>query len=344
MAVPYERAVASTLPVSITSARPFGAAMTMDALTAKFVRIERQDAPRCGTLSLERHAARAFQAYVAGATRFSVPRAGLLYGRVEEGSKDVIVEAIYEPPQDASKDAVTMTRGGDDEDLADFVAGRLGLTKVGWVLAQAAGAKDWILSDVELRQAAAIQAELGETAVTAVVSVAPPPDGAAPATTLGDVHFEAFQVSAQAADLATRGWLAPPSTGSPGGATRVFNPDDPGLATPAIVAGKDASDVDNDWFLVPVAIRDHAGPLAADFPVENRLTPQGPPELAAHLAASKSRPPPLRHADFHLLLWLARQPGLDVADVGAIADAVAAGEALGEGYELILERLAAGMH
>lgn len=341
MAVPYERSVASTLPASITAARPFGAAMTMDALAAKFVRIERQDAPRCGTLSLERHAARAFQAYVAAATRFSVPRAGLLYGRVEEETRDVIVEAIYEPPQDATRDAVTLARGGDDEELADFVAGRLGLRKVGWVLAQAAGAKDWILSDIELRQAAAIHAELGDDAVTAVVSVAAPPEGA-PAGTLGDVHFEAFQVSAQAADLASRGWLAAPASGSPAGVTRVVNPDDPALKMPAIVAGKDASEVDNDWFLVPVAICDHGGPLSSDFPIENRLTPQGAPELAAHLAAAKSRPPPLRHADFHLLLWLARQPGLDVADVGAIADAVAAGEPIGEGYELILESLAAG--
>jgi nuclear protein localization family protein 4 len=311
--------------------------MTMDELSAKFVRVERQDAPGCGTVSFERHAARAFQAYVAGVTRFGVPRAGLLYGTVDDDSKDVSVEAIYEPPQDATRDAVTLTRGGDDEALADFVAGRLGLRKVGWVLAQAAGPRDYILSDAELRQAASIQAELGETAVTGVVSVAPSGEGGSG----GDVHFEAFQVSRQAADLAARGWLAAPASGSPAGVTRIVNPDDPGLACPAVVAGKDASEVDNDWFLVPVAIRDHGGPLAADFPIENRLTAQGAADLAAHLASAKRKPPEVRHADFHLLLWLARHPGLDPADVGALAEAVAAGEAVGEGYELILEGLAA---
>lgn len=38
--------------------------------------------------------------------------------------------------------------------------------------------------------------------------------------------------------------------------------------------GKDASSVDNDWFLCPLKILDHEGPLGATFPVENRLTPQ----------------------------------------------------------------------
>jgi hypothetical protein len=32
--------------------------------------------------------------------------------------------------------------------------------------------------------------------------------------------------------------------------------------------------VDNDWFLCACAILDHAGPLLASFPVENRLIPQ----------------------------------------------------------------------
>ena len=42
-----------------------------------------------------------------------------------------------------------------------------------------------------------------------------------------------------------------------------------------IVAVKDLGEVDNDYFLIPVGIRDHEGGLHASFPVENRLLPQG---------------------------------------------------------------------
>lgn len=42
-----------------------------------------------------------------------------------------------------------------------------------------------------------------------------------------------------------------------------------------IVAVKDLGEVDNDYFLIPVGIRDHEGSLFSSFPVENRLLPQG---------------------------------------------------------------------
>ena len=41
------------------------------------------------------------------------------------------------------------------------------------------------------------------------------------------------------------------------------------------MAGKDASEVDNTYFLLPVGILDHEGPLGASFPIENRHLPQG---------------------------------------------------------------------
>ena len=52
---------------------------------------------------------------------------------------------------------------------------------------------------------------------------------------------------------------------------------DPKKPKPAIVAGKDMGEVDVDYFLMPVNIRDHEGPLKCSFPVENRLLPQGKP-------------------------------------------------------------------
>ena len=459
MHYPFSRDVAPAVKRGPLDSREFGAKATMDDVLAKYVRIERQGAPKASSVSFERHAANAFQAseklrarwggvwsyrspsqllgwpphqtshahspqaYVSQATRFSIARAGILYGSIDDDG-GVHVQAIYEPPQEGTADGVVMERGGADEQLAEFVAGRLGLKKVrerggvgdggprrgtsaalpclppppthsvypsqpgqvGWVLAQSAKARDWIISDAELRQMAEVQAEMGETAVTAVVSAAPGDDGAP-----GDVHFEAFQVSDQCVRLACDGWLHPGSPDGPSGVTKIVNPSDPTVATPAIVASKDVGEVDNDYFLVPVGIRDHGGPLGATFPVENRLLPQGeiraegwlgvvegvgrplypptrrlicpphplcPPtaqprhllslsagneELREFLTAAKRRPAELRYADFHFLLWLAKQPHLDpLTDVAAVADAVAGGEPVGEGYELIIESLAGG--
>lgn len=50
---------------------------------------------------------------------------------------------------------------------------------------------------------------------------------------------------------------------------------DPKRKDPVIIAGKDAGEVDNDYFLIPVKILDHEGPLKTTFPIENRLLPQG---------------------------------------------------------------------
>jgi len=52
---------------------------------------------------------------------------------------------------------------------------------------------------------------------------------------------------------------------------------EPEKKDPVIVAGKDVGEVDVDYFLIPVNIRDHEGPLRTSFPIENRLLPQGPP-------------------------------------------------------------------
>ncbi len=342
---PFSRDVDRGRRPDLGEGRDFGAKLTVRELVDAQVRIARQDAPTVAALSLDRGAADAFQAYVARATRFGVARCGLLYGRVGEDGC-ILADVIYEPPQEGTPDGVVPERAGPDEQLADFVAARLGLSKVGWVLAQAAvppGAppRDWILSDAEVRQVAAVQGELGEKSVTAVVSAEPSPAG--PGGPPGAVHFEAFQASAQCVQLARDGWLACPNAdGAPSGVSKMVDPREPGKVAPVMVASKDVGSVDNDYFLVPVSIRDHAGPLSSTFPVENRLLPQGPAELREFLAAAKRRPAEVRYADFHLMLWLAKQPNLDpVADVGALADAVANGRPVGEGYELILESLAA---
>lgn len=50
---------------------------------------------------------------------------------------------------------------------------------------------------------------------------------------------------------------------------------DPKNKLPVMVGRTDVGEVDNDYFLVPLPINDHQGPLENAFPVENRLLPQG---------------------------------------------------------------------
>lgn len=52
------------------------------------------------------------------------------------------------------------------------------------------------------------------------------------------------------------------------------NPKEPDVKEPVMISGKDTDEVDNDFFLVPLAVRDHVGSLLSSFPVENRLTGQ----------------------------------------------------------------------
>jgi hypothetical protein len=106
--------------------RPFGAHMTIAEMVLRQTRIERQDKPRCASLSFDGQAANVFQAcvpccpaallypacsrahphpcphrsYVSQALAFSIQRAGLLYGTCDEEGA-VCAHFIYEPPQQA---------------------------------------------------------------------------------------------------------------------------------------------------------------------------------------------------------------------------------------------------
>ncbi|KFM24921.1 NPL4-like protein 2 [Auxenochlorella protothecoides] len=305
-------------PRSTFETRPFGAHMDVRRMVAAQTRIERQETAACSSASFDAEAAHAFQSYVSAALAFSIKRGGILYGVVgEEGA--VQVHAIYEPPQSATADSLQLERGTEEEAAADVIATTLGWTKVGWVYSQSVKERDFI-------------DEIGETAVTAMVAAFPGDDGQV------EVHVEAFQVSRQCVKLWKEGWFQDQT--EPSGVTTLRNPKEPGNATPVIVAGKDQGEVDNDYFLMPVSIKDHVGPLENAFPCENRLLPQGKAELRAHLQKRSGKPFAERLADFHLLLFLARQPNFDLTEVGHLTAAVAAKEPVGEGYELLIESLA----
>ena len=328
----FVREVESGVPRSAREAKRFGEKMTMDELIALQTRIDRQEAPHCQALSLDRNAANMFQMYLSQGLGFSVKRGGLLYGKVEEGGR-VRADCIYEPPQEGTAEALTLLEAPEEQQLADTVALSLGLSRVGWIFSQAGGERDFLLSTAEVVDMGRMQAAAGEgtTYVTGVVSLTHSEEGSS-------VHFEAYQVSDQCQDLVQRGWFqrSPMDTG----VSEMWNPEEPEDKTPVVVAGLDATKVDNEWFMCPVKILDHGSSLRSDFPIENRLTPQGLSELRSYLQAERGRPLKETLADFHLLLYLAKNRHLDLEDVVRIGEAVRAGEDVQEGYRLIIESVA----
>ncbi|KAK9805051.1 hypothetical protein WJX73_007136 [Symbiochloris irregularis] len=339
MFYPFDRQVAADAKASVFGSRDFGTKMTVQDLIAKQTRIERQETSKCASVSFSSHAANAFQQYVMAAHAFSIKRGGLLYGTFSE-SGEVSVEAIYEPPQEGSAETLRLERQTEEEQRADLIATLLGWRKVGWIFTQAKSMAnpDVILTAEEVTQMAAIQAELGETAATAVVSIQQNEDGSATDST--DVQFEAFQLSDQAVKLWEDGWIQPHEKPT-GGSCTLRNPKEPKKKDPVIVAGKDVGEVDNNYFLVPVKILDHEGSIMTEFAIENRLVPQGPSELRQHLQRFSSKPYVQRLSDFHVLLYLSKQPNFDLdTDITVLAQSVQSQTPIPEGYTLIIDSLA----
>ena len=82
------------------------------------------------------------------------------------------------------------------------------------------------------------------------------------------------------------------------------------------------------------------GPLSSTFPVENRNNPITMRTLKNHLDRAKNFPFVKRISDFHVLLLLARF--LDVnSDVPALAGCVHAQAIVPEGYQILIESMAA---
>lgn len=330
-----ERVVQPAVKKTAFESRPFGASLTVEQIAAKQVRIERQEKPVVESVSFDRDAANMFQQYVNAALGFSIKRGGIMYGTVGEDNC-VKVEFVYEPPQEGSAMHLKLQRGTDEEAQVDFLANLLGLKKVGFIFTQSTAERDFIMHTDELIQAATMQGELGETSMTVVVSWDRTADDPG-----GHVHFEAFQCSKQCVALTRDGWLQPTPEGTaPGGVTQMRNPKEPGAKDPVMVAGKDVGEVDNDYFLVPARILQHKGPLSTSFPIENRLLGQGKAEFREHMRKHSSLHYVERISDFHLLLWLSKQPSLDAHDMTLLVDAVRTQSPVLEGYKAIIDSIA----
>jgi hypothetical protein len=89
-----------------------------------------------------------------------------------------------------------------------------------------------------------------------------------------EIHLEVYQCSKQAVQLWTDGWFKELTDESVSGMAHLRNANDESIKLPVMISGKDTDEVDIDFFLVPVALKDHQGRWMSSFPVENRLTGQ----------------------------------------------------------------------
>lgn len=229
----------------------------------------------------------------------------------------------------------------------DALAAALGLTKVGWIFAHPPREEGFVFSGLEIMQAAMGQLEAADGVketpfVTVRVSLAPAEKvegeeakegGATAAPTVA--HFDAFQVSLQCMEMVAEGAVEP---GDEPGAMRVNE------SFTAIVEGRGAKTVDNNFFLVnvPVGSEESKGFLH-NFPKWNRLD-ELPDAKAMAAQLSQAGKAGWRFVDllgdFHLLLFLTEF--LEMSEMEVVCASVRDKESvpLGEGHVALIRAIA----
>ena len=210
-------------------------------------KIKRQEETTCKGVSLDTQSVADFQSYLRR-FNFTRQRCGYLYGTFDEGNK-AIVEAIYEPPQEADPESPEGFVLLDDpkEETVEQLAHLLGLRKVGWIIGHPPREKGFVLSAAEIIMAAELQLEAaGGITETPFVTVK---------VTLGDdgnAAVEAFQVSLQCMTMVAEEALE-------------ISPN-PGFCAvhdtfTAIQEGKESKTIENNFFLTVVPIVQHTSEL-----------------------------------------------------------------------------------
>lgn len=335
-------------------------------------KIKRQDASFVGSggVHLESSAVDDFQSYLRR-FQFQQQRFGYLYGRfVDEEDDDdidgdgedkkddniksgwgarlptsdtakktkknskVIVEAIYEPPQEADPEAAEgfVILEDPDEETVENLAQMLGLQRVGWIIGHPPREEGFQLSAAEIIMAAELQLEsAGGIEPTPFVTVR---------VTVGDdgnVAAEAFQVSLQCMEMAAEEALG---VGPNPGFCYVEE------TFTAIQEGKPSATVENNFFLTLVPVNTHrSDTFVSLFPRANRAyddRSQTHDEMKRQLSKSGQNGWTFVDllSDFALLLYLCKF--LDAAtDMPKICRSVRDREVpLDDGYKIIISSMA----
>jgi nuclear protein localization family protein 4 len=336
-------------------------------------KIKRQDASFVGGggLHLESSAVNDFQSYLRR-FQFQQQRFGYLYGRFvnEEGVDDmeetekekkrkdekpsgwgarmpenetkqvkknakVIVEAIYEPPQESDSEAAEgfVILEDPNEENVENLASMLGLCRVGWIVGHPPREEGFQLSSAEVIMAAELQLEsAGGIEPTPFVTVR---------VTVGDdgnVVVEAFQVSLQCMEMVAEEAL---DVGPNPGFCYVSE------TFTAIQEGKASVTVENNFFLTLVPINGYqSDTFVSMFPRANRAyddRAQTHDEMRRQLSKSGQSGWTFVDllSDFALLLYLCKF--LDVGtDMPKICASVIDREnvPLDDGYKIIISSMA----
>lgn len=250
-------------------------------------------------------------------------------------NKKVIVEAIYEPPQEADADAAEgfVMLDDDQEENVESLTSLLGLQKVGWIVGQPPRESGFQFSAAEVIMAAELQLECAQgVEETPFVTVR---------VTVGDegqVIVEAFQVSLQCMEMVAEEAL---EIGPNPGFCYVNE------TFTAIQEGKPSPTVENNFFLTLVPIHGYQSDMfVTQFPFANRpfddRGQQTHDEMKRQLTKSGQAGWTFIDllSDFALLLYLCKF--LDVSqDMPKICESVKDREVLlDDGYKIIISSMA----
>jgi nuclear protein localization family protein 4 len=274
---------------------------------------------------------------------FRICRVGFLYGSYElvEGMDKktplgsagckVNVAFIYEPPQ--SGDELHFELNDSDEaqaevERAEKLAGMLGVQRVGWIFSTPPREDGFQLNCEEIIMAGELQLEAAQGVEdTSFVTIK------ATVNDKGETSVDAFQVSRQAMEMCAEGALEPSSKPGFCKVSSTFT---------AIVEGKEAKEIDNNFMLsnVPITFLTESK-FVSSFPKRNRDgRAQTHDEVRKQLSKSGTNGWTFTDllSDFQLLLYLTEFLDMDSIILG-VASSIVEKRDVDDGYKIMVSSL-----
>eukprot|EP00397_Hematodinium_sp_SG-2012_P015891 GEMP01016193.1.p1 GENE.GEMP01016193.1~~GEMP01016193.1.p1 ORF type:complete len:489 (+),score=117.12 GEMP01016193.1:80-1546(+) len=279
------------------------------------------------------------------ANEMCVQRCGLIYGyyrddpNYDEGCRAVL-DFIYEPPQESTDIFLGDFIVEDEEKkLADRIADRLGLEFIGWIFTSLP--TDELLTSYEVYNIGKLQLKYStekhytKYSLSMLVTCKVTPD----LTQNGAPHLACYMISDQCTAMIRDGLMQEPNDHR---RCRIREGAKNELLPTVLESGRETADFDPDWFVVRVndgapkkqkSLLNHA-----IFPIENRPERQSREALKQYFRKVASLPQSwARYADFHLLLYLARE--FDVDTVMDLCDCIRERKEVSSGTEDLIKAL-----
>lgn len=255
-------------------------------------------------------------------------RVGYLYGTFNEATFSTNVDFIYEPPQDCTDRTFTILEDPAAERV-EQLAGMLGKRKVGWIFAHPPREKGFFFSCHEVLTAAELQLESADGINDSLfVTIKVTLDAEEKPL------VDAWQISSQGLEMVAEGALQVSEHMGKSKVAPQFT---------AIVEGKPAAEIDNNFFLTRVGIGSYDSNIISTFPKANReMYIASRDDLKDQLSKAGKKGWTLKALllDFHLLLFLC--DFMDItSDLPRLCQCLLDPEAnVDEGYQLLIRSFA----